>query len=758
MQLWLSGSSVNKYPMNLLVLGCFLNHVTPILGIQARPLSFSQWQVWAILLLAGCSGYLSLMLHYVHKDQLALNSLIAEVSDLDTTSSQITANPQRWLIDANELLPRLGLFKGDTTRVKDQLSGLTERITAGATAGPRDQIQIKQNLSLLLSELRSRAGVLALKSERTTHYYYLSVIGFVLALGALLVWRLKLRSHSLLDQLMSDKLLFSNIPVALSLSDADDRLLRANGAFEELTGFSNEEMRGETTVCEDSDEERSVAEKMRRDLTEQGRWIGEYRMRSKDGSVQAEKVMRMSLGDDWQAPEGFLTMSMETTHSDAEQRLMLWQAHHDNLTKLPNANLLNERLMRETQQEGRRGAVISIDLDNFKVVNDSLGHAGADRVLIEAAHRIAMCAREADTVARKGGDLFVIAMAEIEDIAEVERIARAAVEAVAQSFHVGDDELFINASAGVTIFPDDGKTPGELLQKSDAARLNAKSRGGNQVMFFEDQMNTVAARRFELETHLRKAIAGQEFELFFQPVIDISRDEVYGAEALLRWHSPELGFISPVEFIPVAEDTGLIVDIGRWVVVEVQRHLRLWQTKLPGLRISLNVSARQLVDEEQTQELLEILSREFTQQITVELTESALVDDEPGALMFLKGLRALNLQVALDDFGTGYSSVGYLRDYEFDVLKVDKSFIDGIDGVRDLGLVASIVAMGRILGMRVVAEGVEEEAQLERLKRIGCDFVQGYFYSKPLPVAEFEDFVIAYGKPEDTQNASGDVG
>jgi EAL domain-containing protein (putative c-di-GMP-specific phosphodiesterase class I) len=155
---------------------------------------------------------------------------------------------------------------------------------------------------------------------------------------------------------------------------------------------------------------------------------------------------------------------------------------------------------------------------------------------------------------------------------------------------------------------------------------------------------------------------------------------------------------------------------------------------------------------------LEILSREFTQQITVELTESALVDDEPGALMFLKGLRALNLQVALDDFGTGYSSVGYLRDYEFDVLKVDKSFIDGIDGVRDLGLVASIVAMGRILGMRVVAEGVEEEAQLERLKRIGCDFVQGYFYSKPLPVAEFEDFVIAYGKPEDTQNASGDVG
>jgi diguanylate cyclase (GGDEF)-like protein/PAS domain S-box-containing protein len=553
-------------------------------------------------------------------------------------------------------------------------------------------------------------------------------------------WNQKVSS---LQQLLDDEHLFANIPVALSLSDREDHLLKANAAFEKLTGFAASEMLGQNALCTDSEEEKLAAERMQTELQTEGRWVGEYRMRCKDGSVQAEKVMRVVLGEDPGDPEGYLTMSMDTVHSDAEQRLMLWQAHHDNLTKLPNANLLNERLTRATQ-ENKRGAVISIDLDHFKHVNDSLGHAGADRILIDAAFRIAMAARESDTVARTAGDLFVIALTDFGDIAEVEKIARNAVEAIAGPFKVVEDELFITASAGVSIYPDDGKTPGELLQKSDAARLNAKSRGGNQVAFFEDQMNAVALRRFELETHLRKAIAGQEFELYFQPVIDISRDEIYGAEALLRWKNPELGMVSPAEFIPVAEDTGLIVDIGRWVVAEVHRNLRQWQDHIPGLRVSLNVSARQLADADHVQELLDMLGREYRSQVTVELTETALVQDEQGAQMFLKGLREMDLHVALDDFGTGYSSVGYLRDYEFDVLKVDKSFIDGINGARDLGLVASIVAMGRILGMRVVAEGVEEEEQVQRLKRIGCDFIQGYYYSKPLPALEFAEFVASY--------------
>ncbi len=697
-----------------------------------------------MLALAACCGYLSLTLQYLNKDQLALHSLVHAMDELKLDATEPLEDPKHWLVHAQTLLPRIELYAADSaSQVRAPLMQMTEKLSAGVMPGATQQRRVRQQLHWIAAELKDLHEAIAQRLVNINQFYYLAIVllGITVVLTALRFR--KASPGSALDRLLNDSLLFANIPVALALSDAQDRLLRANPAFEKLTGFSSEEMLGQRTICEDSEEDRVAAERMEQELTEHGRWTGEYRVRCKDGSVQAEKVMRVALGADPTTPEGYLTMSMDTVHSDAEQRLMLWQAHHDNLTKLPNANLLNERLTRATQ-EGKRGAVISVDLDQFKNVNDSLGHAGADRILVDAAFRIAMAARESDTVARTAGDLFVIALTDFSDIAEVEKIARGAVEAIASPFSVEDDELFITASAGVSIYPDDGKTPGELLQKSDAARLNAKSRGGNQVAFFEDQMNAVAARRFELETHLRKAIAGQEFELYFQPVIDISRDEVYGAEALLRWKNPTLGFVSPGEFIPVAEASGLIVDIGRWVVAEVQRNLRLWASQIPGLRVSLNVSARQLSDPENVQELLAMLGREFTDQITVELTETALVEDALGAQEFLKGLRDMDLHVALDDFGTGYSSVGYLRDYEFDVLKVDKSFIDGINGARDLGLVASIVAMGRILGMRVVAEGVEGEEQVQRLKRIGCDFIQGYFYSKPLPADEFVQFVEDY--------------
>lgn len=696
-----------------------------------------------MLALAGCCGLLSLSLHMQQERKANLVELMDSVAVLNLAYSEQDEHPQRWIIAAHQLMPRLKLYANDAAApVQEALTDLTSRYSGGEQVSALAHLKLQQQLMGLLSRLRTEAAELELKHAQFTHFYYLSVLVLVLALAAFLGWRLNIRTHSPLKQLLSDRFLFANMPVALSVSDAEDRLLRANSAFERLTGYSSAEMMGRRVLCEDSEEERAAAARMRDQLSAQGSWTGEYRVRCKDGSVHAEKVMRMNLGELGERTEGYLTISTEAEHSDAEQRLMLWQAHHDNLTKLPNSNLLNERLARALQ-EGKHGAVISIDLDSFKNTNDSLGHAGADRVLIEAAHRIAMSARESDTVARMGGDLFVIAITDFADISEVELVARSAVDAIAQSFAVEEGELFITASAGITIYPDDGDTSGELLQKADAARLDAKARGGNQLKFFEEEMNEVAARRFELETHLRKAIAGQEFELHFQPIVDISKEEIYGAEALLRWRSPQLGMVSPGEFIPVAEATGLIVDIGRWVVTEVQQRLAGWQESIPGLRVSLNVSARQLVDDEQVSELLEVLGREFTDQITVELTESALVQNESCALTFLSGLRDLKLHVALDDFGTGYSSVGYLRDYEFDVLKVDKSFIDGIDGARDLGLVASIVAMGRILGMRVVAEGVEEEDQVQRLKRIGCDFVQGFYYSKPLPAAEFEAFVLA---------------
>ena len=692
-------------------------------------------------------AYFSLNLHLTQMQQRDVDALLQKTSALHETVLE-GSSEAAWLISAAQLFPQLRHHVPPASEeLRRPLEELTRRISAGEMISATNRIEVSRDLGGVVSELAALDASLQRQAGYATHYYYFSLLVLILLCAGFVYWRHSLHARSPLNLLLEDQFLFANIPGAVSLSDSNDRLLRANEAFEKATGFSGRELLGEQAVCDDSLEEQAAVERMRAQLDEKGSWTGEYRMRCKDGSAHAEKVMRIGLTDAAANVQGYLTLSMEAAHSDAEQRLMLWQAHHDNLTKLPNANLLNDRLGRALQ-EGKRGALISVDLDNFKNVNDSLGHAGADRILIEAAHRIALCARESDTVARMGGDLFIIAATDIDDIAEAERLARNVVETFTASFAAEEGELYITSSCGVTIFPDDGATAGELLQKADAARLDAKARGGNQLKFFEEQMNVVAARRFELESNLRKAIAGQEFELHFQPVVDISKQEIYGAEALLRWRSPVLGMTSPFEFIPVAEATGLIVDIGRWVVAEVQRHLKLWQTTMPDLRVSLNVSARQLVDEADVNELLAALALEYSDQITVELTESALVQNEGNALQFLAGLRDINVHLALDDFGTGYSSVGYLRDYEFDVLKVDKSFIDGIDNARDLGLVASIVAMGRILGMKVVAEGVEEADQLERLKRIGCDYVQGYYYSKPLPADEFEAFVLAFKKTQ----------
>jgi diguanylate cyclase (GGDEF)-like protein len=480
-------------------------------------------------------------------------------------------------------------------------------------------------------------------------------------------------------------------------------------------------------------------------LLAQNKWVGEFWLRNKAGEAFADKVTRIKLLGQYGRALGYLTLSQDVVGTDDAKRLMLWQAHHDTLTKLPNRNLFQER-MTQTLLRAADGdhisALISVDLDRFKIVNDSEGPAKGDQILMEAAYRIAMCARESDTVARLGGDHFVILLAELEDTAEVERIARNIVDEVAKPFMSGNRELYISASVGVAMIPTDGAEIGELLQKADAARIQVKGQGGSNVAFFEAEMNARAERRVLLETELRKAIAEDGLELHYQPIIDIKRGIVASGEALLRWPHPELGMISPGEFIPVAEDTGLIIEVGEWVVKQCKRQLAQWHGEgLDDLRLSLNVSAVQIRHDEDARRLLDILAESDNRGVVLELTESALIDNSEGVHAFLAEARALGCQVALDDFGTGFSSLGYLRDYEFDTLKIDKTFIDELANPRDYGLVASIVSMGRILGMRVVAEGVETADQVHQLKQIGCDFIQGFHFSKPLPVDEFYRFV-----------------
>ena len=723
-------------------------------------LSFKQWQVWAVIAMASLCGYFSLSVHFLVQDQIQLDQLIRQAGVLTDPGRQATGSG--WLVGVNQFAPQL--MQNQSSEI-DQLGPplqlITRRSVDAGSLSMIDQKALLQQLHWVATQLRTDRQILDISVNRHTHYYYISVVAFVLALAALLILRRKLHAESGLVRLFSDELLFANAPVALALSDSQDNVLRVNAAFEEFVGCDSQTLVGRPAHLHTEDgQQADLEQQMYGSLQETGSWQGEYRVRHSDGSVLAENVTRISLGEGARA-EGYLTMFMEPVISDDEQKLMLWQAHHDNLTKLPNSNLLHERLSRALVAKGssdsaiQPGAVISIDLNKFQMVNDSIGHDKADAVLMDAAYRIALSARETDTVARVGGDHFVILMQDLEDLNLAERAALRVVEAFAVPFFVDERELMISVSAGISVFPGDGLEKGELLQKADAARLGAKARGDNQIAFFEEDMNIQASRRIELEASLRKAIANDAFMLHYQPIIDVNDQTIYGAEALLRWIDDDLGFVSPAEFIPVAEDSGLIKEIGLWVVQEVQRQLNDWQVQqLPPLRVSLNVSARQVVSEEDAQLLLDALCRSHKDVVTVELTESALVNDNPGSQYFLRGLREQGLKIALDDFGTGWSSVGYLRDYEFDVLKIDKSFIDSVCEVRDHGLVASIVAMGRILGMRVVAEGVEEDAQLRQLTQIGCDYVQGYFFSKPLPAEEFVQFVHSWQRDKSDSQSS----
>ena len=704
------------------------------------------WITWLhglVLVAALAAWYLALSVIDSDRQRGELEGLQRTLHGFAATLKETPA--PRLLLDLKLLLPMLERRSPEAAAPLARELVVLERTlisNTGAATAP-------------VLELDNALGQVAVDIERERVRSHSYKIGTLLSLAALVfaaLWAGVLaRRQSVLERRTSDafdSLLFENVPGAAVVTDAQDRIIAVNRAYTRLTGYGNEEVAGQAiTFNHSGQQDEAFFRTMRSGLESQGSWTGEFWLRKKNGEAFSDKVMRLAMRDR-DRMFGYLTLSMEVVGNEDARSLMLWQAHHDTLTKLPNRNLFQERLSRvllRALDEDFLGALISIDIDRFKMVNDSIGPARGDQVLMEAAYRIAMRVRESDTVARLGGDHFVVLLSEIEDLREVERIGHSIVEAIERPFQLeGQRELFVTASVGVAVIPQDGSETGELLQKADAARIQVKQEGGNSVAFFEQEMNARAERRMELESALRKAVANNELVLFYQPVIDVRRGIVSATEALLRWRHPDLGMVSPAEFIPIAEDTGLIIEIGQWVVRECQRQLAQWRGRgLTDLRISLNVSAVQIRHAHDVRGLLSMLEAGDPAGLTLELTESALIDNSEGALEFLSGARAPGCAVALDDFGTGFSSLGYLRNFEFDVLKIDMTFIDELANTRDLGLVASIVSMGRILGMKVVAEGVEEAEQVERLKQIGCDFIQGYFYSKPLPADEFEAFVGA---------------
>ena len=420
-------------------------------------------------------------------------------------------------------------------------------------------------------------------------------------------------------------------------------------------------------------------------------------------------------------------------------------AYYDTLTSLPNRALFEDRLTQAValaQRVNKRVAVLFVALDQLKKVNDTLGHLSGDQLMQQVAVRIRGCIRESDTVARFGGDQFVVMLPELESTKDALDVVALLQQTLHPSFKLGRQELFATASVGISFFPDDGRETSSLVKNANAALYRAKKSGGNEYRFYTADMHIKASKRFELETSLRHAIDNREFLLHYQPRVAIDSLKIVGVEALVRWQHPQLGLVPPMDFIPLAEETGLILPIGEWVLREACRQNRDWQNKgFAPMRVGVNISARQFQQQHLAETVLRILEEtdlgpEF---LELELTESSIMSNAEATIVVLTKLQTMGIAISVDDFGTGFSSLSYLKRLPIDSLKVDQSFVRELaTDPDDAALVMAIVSLAHTLRLRVVAEGVETQEQLRFLRLLRCDEIQGYLISKPLPVEGIE--------------------
>lgn len=552
------------------------------------------------------------------------------------------------------------------------------------------------------------------------------------------------------ESLRLSALVFERSSEGMLVTNADNHILTVNPAFTRITGYEAAEVLGHGPHYLNSDRHGpEFYDAMREELGRSGHWQGEVWDRRKDGETYAAYLTINTISNEDGSVNRRVAQLLDITEKKESEEFIWRQANFDSLTQLPNRSMFQDRLTQEMKKSQRVGlplALLLIDLDQFKEVNDTLGHHVGDMLLQEAARRIISCVREMDTVARLGGDEFTIILPELHDVSNADRVVGHILQKLASPFRLGEELVYVSGSVGITVYPRDAHDLDGLMKNADQAMYAAKNRGRNSFSVFTPALQNSAQLRSRLINDLREAIAGDQFSVYYQPIVDLATGRVHKAEALIRWTHPVRGSVSPADFIPLAEETGLISTIGDWVFRQAVSEAQRIRARYDGeFRISVNKSPRQF--RERTagpSEWLDILRKTGVPgaAITIEITEGLLLNAVADVVDKLQAYRDEGIQIAIDDFGTGYSSLAYLKRFRIDFLKIDRSFVRDIEtDANDLALSKAIIVMAHALGLKVVAEGVETQAQLKLLAEIGCDYAQGFYFSKAVPASKLDGLV-----------------
>ncbi len=551
------------------------------------------------------------------------------------------------------------------------------------------------------------------------------------------------------EKLRLSSLVLENSSEAMMITDKDNKIIAVNPAFCAITGYRFDEVKGQDPdLFKSGRHDDSFYAAMWESLNKTGQWQGEVWDKKKNGEIYAKWLTIDTIKDETGQIIRYVALFSDITERKQADELIWRQANYDLLTGLPNRNQFQQKLQQQIEKSAHDKqpfTLLLIDLDYFKEVNDTLGHDKGDILLRIAAKRITHCSRGTDVVARLGGDEFTIIVAEFEDMRDVDTIAEKLIATLSEPYHLDGQIVHISASVGITMYPDDATTIEALIKNADQAMYYSKNKGRNRHSRFTQSLQDMAQKKLRISNDLRNALPNREFVIYYQPIIDMRSNRITKAEALLRWLHPEQGLIPPLEFISIAEDIGIITEIGDWVCRESLHTQKHWQEKLnTDIKISVNMSPVHF----------KVSNKDFGKgwldspdriNLTLEITEGLLLNSEPEILQKLHMLRDAGVEVSIDDFGTGYSSLSYLKAFHIDYLKIDQSFIKHLEtDPNDLALSEAIIVMAHKLGLLVVAEGVETMAQHNILANAGCDYAQGYLYSRPVPLDEFETLLTTF--------------